>query len=285
MQEMVDEKNTYTRTVYRLARLALVLRLLAGQTVRSCFRPLAISGRRMRWLLPILFLALAGCEVVPTSTPAPQHPSGQTAQTSDSDRRQRAEIAAKQFVNVVETVEPVAEAECRRRTSGANCDFLIVVDNRPNQPPNAFQTVDKFGRPVVAFNLALIASVQNADELAFVMGHETAHHILGHLERTRSNAIAGAVILSGLASLSGANAEGIRNAEELGAAVGARSYSKDFELEADALGTVITERAGFNAVRGAAFFTRIPDPGNRFLGSHPPNSARIEIVRRTAARL
>ena len=27
----------------------------------------------------------------------------------------------------------------------------------------------------------------------------------------------------------------------------------------------------------------IPDPGEKFLGSHPPNAARIAIVRRTAA--
>jgi len=56
-------------------------------------------------------------------------------------------------------------------------------------------------------------------------------------------------------------------------------------LEADRLGTVITARAGFNPVRGAEFFNRIPDPGNRFLGTHPPNAARMEIVRRTAAGL
>jgi predicted Zn-dependent protease len=67
--------------------------------------------------------------------------------------------------------------------------------------------------------------------------------------------------------------------------VGARTYSKDFELEADALGTVISMRAGFDPIRGAAFFTRIPDPGNRFLGTHPPNAQRIETVRRVAAGL
>ncbi|WP_417605093.1 M48 family metallopeptidase [Primorskyibacter flagellatus] len=239
----------------------------------------------MRWLLPIALLLFAGCEVIETPAPPPQKTSAQAAQPSDAARRLRAQRAAQQFVSVVNIMEPIAESECRRRAPGMNCDFLIVVDDRPGQPPNAFQTLDRSGRPVVAFNLALIASVENADELAFVMGHEASHHILGHLARSRNNAIAGAVILSGLASLSGADAAGIRSAEEFGAAVGARTYSKDFELEADELGTIITSRAGFNAIRGAAFFTRIPDPGNRFLGSHPPNSARIDIVRRTAARL
>ena len=166
-----------------------------------------------------------------------------------------------------------------------NCDFNIVVDDRPGQPPNAFQTLDKQGRPVVAFTLALIADARNEDELAFVLGHETAHHIAGHIARQQQNAVAGAVIFAGLATLSGGGSEAVRAAQRLGAEVGARSYSKDFELEADALGTVITARAGFDPLRGAEFFTRIPDPGDKFLGTHPPNASRIDVVRRTVAGL
>ncbi|WP_306005911.1 M48 family metallopeptidase [Aquicoccus porphyridii] len=227
----------------------------------------------------ILIVGLAGC-VAPTP---PQAPAAQPA--AGAEARLSAQRAARQFVDVVETVEPVAERECRARLPRANCDFLIVVDDRPGQPPNAFQTVDKTGRPVLAFTLALIADARNADEMAFVMSHEAAHHIAGHLPRQQQNAAAGAVIFAGLAVLTGADASGVRSAQDLGAAVGARSYSKEFELEADALGTVIARTAGYDPVRGAAFFTRIPDPGNRFLGTHPPNAARIETVRRVNSRL
>jgi Zn-dependent protease with chaperone function len=38
-------------------------------------------------------------------------------------------------------------------------------------------------------------------------------------------------------------------------------------------------------VRGAEYFNRVPDPGNRFLGTHPPNADRIRVVRQTAAGL
>jgi Zn-dependent protease with chaperone function len=243
----------------------------------------------MRFLIPFLLFALAACEVVPTLEPLPRTLPQSTPQRVDTPSsnalRGRADQAARNFVQVVQTVEPVAERECRRVAPGMNCDFLIVVDDRPGQPPNAFQTLSRDGRPIVAFNLALIASVENADELAFVMGHESAHHIMGHLARSQQNAAVGAVIFSGLAAMSGANADSVRSAEEFGAAVGARSYSKDFELEADRLGTAITMRAGYDAVRGSAFFGRIPDPGNRFLGTHPPNSQRMELVRRTAESL
>lgn len=241
----------------------------------------------MRRLLPLIFLALAACAELPApgpaSDPAVQPVPSPVAATSASQLR--ANQAARQFVDVVETVEPVAEQLCRERTTGMNCDFQIVVDDRPDQPANAFQTVDRFGRPILAFNVAMIASVRNADELAFVMGHEAAHHIQDHLSKTRESATVGAVVFAGIAAISGAEAEIVRNAEQLGAAVGARTYSKEFELEADTLGTVIAHRAGFDPVRGAAFFSRIPDPGDRFLGTHPPNAARQEAVRRTAAQI
>ena len=240
----------------------------------------------MRWLIVAAFAALAACDVAPvTQAPVPSQPRAEQPRMSEQEARSRAGIAARQFVAVVETVEPVAERECRRLAPGANCDFQIVVDDRMGLPPNAFQTVDRNGRPILAFNLALIASVENADELAFVMGHEAAHHVLGHLGRTQQNAAVGATILSGLVALGGADAAVVQSAEQIGASLGARTYSKEFELEADRLGTIITARAGYNPVRGAQFFNKIPDPGNRFLGSHPPNAARMDIVRRTAAAL
>lgn len=227
-----------------------------------------------------LILGLSACEVAPIGTSGPSPVSTAAQPLSPSER-----TSARSFVRVVQTLEPVAERECRARTQNVNCDFNIVVDDRPNQPANAYQTLDRQGRPIIAFTLALIADARNEDELAFVMGHEAAHHIAGHIGRQQQNAVAGAVIFAGLATLSGGDANAVRSAQELGAQVGARSYSKDFELEADALGTVITKRAGYNPIRGAEFFTRIPDPGDKFLGTHPPNASRIDVVRRTAAGL
>ena len=222
---------------------------------------------------------VAACEPIPASGPMTSQPV-QNAQPALNGQQ-----TTRNFLRVLQTVEPVAERECRARTSGINCDFNIVVDDRPDQPANAYQTEDKAGSPVIAFTLALIADARNEDELAFVMGHEAAHHIEGHIARQQQNAVAGAVIFAGLASLSGGDSSAVETAQRLGAQVGARTYSKDFELEADALGTIITARAGYNPLRGAEFFTRIPDPGDRFLGTHPPNASRLDTVRRTAAGL
>ncbi len=226
---------------------------------------------------------LAGCDAVIVAPP--QHGGEPTTISAPAPIPREDRAMARTFVEVVNQVKPVAERECRNRSPQLNCNFLIVVDDRPGIPANAFQTLDERGRPIIGFTLALIADARNADELAFVLAHEAAHHIENHLGRQRQNATLGAVVFGQLAGVTGSNAEAIRTAQELGAAVGARSYSKEFELEADRLGTIIAARAGYNPVRGAEFFFRVPDPGNRFLGTHPPNAERVAVVRQTAASL
>ncbi|WP_299546955.1 M48 family metallopeptidase [uncultured Tateyamaria sp.] len=237
--------------------------------------------RLLAALTTLAFVAACDDLVVtsaPTGGPAP------VARDVPDELRTRQQ-STRAFAEVVRRVEPVAERECKARTQGMNCDFKIVVDDRANAPSNAFQTLDDEGRPILVFTLRLIDEARNADELAFVMGHEAAHHVSGHIARQRENAAAGAVIFGGLATLTGGDPNAIESAQRIGAQVGARTYSKDFELEADALGTVITAAAGYDPVNGAEFFNRIPDPGDRFLGTHPPNAQRIETVRRTAAGL
>jgi predicted Zn-dependent protease len=231
-------------------------------------------------LLAALFL-LSGC----IAGYPPADPVAPVLPVAATPGRLVPQEAAALFVSVVSRVEPVAEALCRQRSAEVNCDIRIVVDDRPGQPPNAFQTVDRTGRPIVGFTIALIADTRNADEIAFVMGHEAAHHLLNHIPKRQQSAAGAAMLAGALARANGADAEGIRQAQAFGAEVGARSYSKEFELEADALGAEIALMAGYDPIRGAAFFSRLPDPGDRFLGSHPPNAERQAQVARVVARL
>ncbi len=238
----------------------------------------------MKLLLPLLaLLALAGCvvpsEPVPQPAPVsgPDYPAGTVRLSSDQ--------AARNFVTAIKAVEPVAERLCRERTRNVSCDFRIVVDDRPNQPANAFQTLEADGRPVLGFTLGLIADARNVHEIAFVIGHEAAHHILGHIPQVQRSASQGALLAGILVAAGGGGAGAVQSAQQIGASLGARRYSKEFELQADALGVEITERAGFSALTGAEFFSRIPDPGDQFLGSHPPNAERMAVVRRSVAAL
>lgn len=228
-------------------------------------------------------VALSACVPVgaPPVQPAPQPVSAPSAAPPVLSSR----MAARNFVAVVERLEPVTEEICRARTRGVNCDFLIVVDDRPGQPPNAFQTLDAQGRPILGFTLALIADARNPDEIAFVLGHEAAHHILGHLPQTAANAQGAATMAAILAAATGATRERAQQMANMAATVGARSYAKEFELQADAMGAEIAYLSGYDPLLGTGFFDRLPDPGDRFLGTHPPNGQRKAVVARVVDRL
>jgi len=230
-----------------------------------------------------LILLVAGC-VAPEPQTAPQT-ARQTAPDTTPSGLPTPETAADNFFAVVARVEPVAEAVCRERAPRLPCDFQIVVDGRPWLPPNAYQTLDRRGRPIVAFTIALVASAQNRDELAFILGHEAAHHIQGHLPKARASAKRAAVLAGAQAQAEGRSRRDVRRAQSVGAEIGRRIFSKAFELEADALGTVIAFRAGYDPARGAAYFQRLPDPGDVFLGTHPPNAERVATVRRVLGQL
>ena len=197
-----------------------------------------------------------------------------------------ARSTARAFVAVLNRMEPAVERECLvRRAAAINCDFQFVVVDDPSLEVNAFQEVDRFGRPVIGFTLALIAAARNADELAFVVGHEASHHILQHINQKNASAARGAEILGVLAAASGGDAQAIQVAQRAGAQLGSRYYSKDWELQADYLGAIITASAGYDPMHGAQFFLRIPDPGDRVLGSHPSSASRIAMVQKATRDL
>ncbi|TRW97699.1 M48 family metalloprotease [Paracoccus sp. M683] len=228
-------------------------------------------------------LGVASCAPLPDAgvTTVPAGDAGKPVVAAPSpDRGASATEAARSFVAVMRKMEPAVEREClQRRTQPINCDFQFVVDDRAGLEPNAFQTVDATGRPIIGFTLSLIAAARNADELAFVVGHEASHHILGHLDQKSRAATAGAVLGSILGAYTGDGAV-IRTAQQIGASISTRSFSKEWELQSDYLGAIITLNAGYDPRNGARFFERIPDPGDRILGSHPSRAARIAQVER-----
>ena len=231
----------------------------------------------MRIIPLIVVLALAGCTLKPVAR--------SPVEMAQEARVLKAEDVPERFAIAVRRMRPVLRATCKSTSPDSNCDFLIAIDPDPDSAPNAFQTVNEEGQPILAFTLTLLEDMYNADEVAFVIGHEGAHHILRHLERQDQSVRGGATLFEVLAAALGGSNRSVDAASEIGAAVSRRNYSKTFELEADRLGAQMTQKAGFDAVRGAAYFTRIPDVGNRFFGTHPRNSDRIAGVKAAVAEL
>ncbi|MDN3710914.1 M48 family metalloprotease [Paracoccus cavernae] len=148
-----------------------------------------------------LSLVVAGC-VAPGQMPYPPLPEAGSQPSANlpaanlpvpsRDFANSPQESARGFAEVIRKMEPAVERECvQRRTQPINCDFQFVVDDRAGLEPNAFQTVDSTGRPIIGFTISLIAEARNADELAFVVGHEASHHILGHINRKSTAASAG----------------------------------------------------------------------------------------------
>ncbi|WP_299364572.1 M48 family metalloprotease [uncultured Paracoccus sp.] len=249
-------------TVRTLAAGALMATILSG-----CVAPVVVTQ------------PARGPVQVPVARTQPE-----PAATAPAPAYQSPEEAARSFVTVIRTMEPAIERECLlRRTTPINCDYQFVVDDRPGLEPNAFQTIGRDGRPVIGFTLSLLAAAQNDDEIAFVVGHEASHHILNHLSQRQNAASAGAVILTGIAAASGVDPSSLEVAQRVGAQVGARYYSKEWELQSDYLGAIIAFKGGYDPARGARFFARMPDPGDRILGSHPSRAAREQQVTRAVA--
>jgi predicted Zn-dependent protease len=239
------------------------------------------------WSVLALVLTLAGCVQPASLPPLPPAPGQSAPRSAAESAKLQAEGKRKalMFIEAAQKMQPVATQICRQKHIARNCQFQIVIDPRPGLPANAYQTLDTLQRPVIALTLALLADARDADEIAFVMGHEAAHHILGHLALQDQTARAAAQAAGDEAAALGASAAQVRRAQEQGAARSTLGYSKQFELQADALGAEIAYRAGFNPLRGAAFFDRLPEPHRGTKSTHPDNRTRKALVAKVMARL
>lgn len=226
--------------------------------------------------------ALSGCVAYQTPQPAPQRPQPAARTELSSDRRA-------DFRGAAARIESTAQAMCREASPGAagrRCDFEYRLVDDPRLGPNAFQTLDRDGRPVVAMTTQLVAATANGDEIAFILGHESAHHIADHIARTQSQAMTGALVLGALATLGNAPDDVVSDMMDLGAALGGRAYSQSYELEADRLGAYIAARAGYDPGRGALVFARpVLASGGGLLSTHPASAQRQTAAAATAAEI
>ncbi|WP_343565028.1 M48 family metalloprotease [Kiloniella sp. b19] len=86
--------------------------------------------------------------------------------------------------------------------------------------------------------------LQEDNKLSLVIAHEIAHNAMGHLDAKRANAAAGQVggfIFDIALAVVGVNTGGAFS--DLGGAIGATTYSQEFESEADYVGMYIMARA------------------------------------------
>lgn len=130
----------------------------------------------------------------------------------------------------------------------------------------------------IGVNTGLFRSVQNDDQLAAVIGHEVGHVMARHAAERYSQAIAAQVGLS--AAGQAIDSQAAMQAMGIGAQLGAMSYSRKHELEADRLGVDLMARAGYRPAEALTLWrnmasNRTGGQPPQILSTHPSDSTRI----------
>lgn len=154
-------------------------------------------------------------------------------------------------------------------------------------------TLNAFAMPggYIGVHTGLIMAAQSESELASVLAHEISHVTQHHLARqlnTQSQAqlpMLLSLAVAILASRAHAGGDFAQGALLAGQAAGIQhqlNYSRDFEREADRLGIVLLERAGFDIRGMPSFFERLQKFGRLYennapgyLRTHPLTTERI----------
>jgi Zn-dependent protease with chaperone function len=150
--------------------------------------------------------------------------------------------------------------------------FMGVV---PNDQINALSD----GSNIVVYS-GLIRYVENDDELAFVVAHEIAHNVLGHIGKKRGNVLLGSVLDVLILATTGVSTGGAFGQ------VGGAAFSKGFEFEADYAGLYIAARAGYDVSSAANFWRRLAaeypkSMEKAFAASHPSTPERFVAMEKT----
>lgn len=134
----------------------------------------------------------------------------------------------------------------------------------------------------IAFYYGILAKLKlDDDEVATIMGHEVAHALLEHARERMGKTLAtrGAIELG--AALFGLGGAGTTLANMGGQLLTLR-FSRDDESEADALGLVLSAKAGYKPAAGVSLWQKMMAANKgappQWLSTHPSGDSRIREI-------
>ncbi|MGH9899412.1 MAG: M48 family metallopeptidase, partial [Pyrinomonadaceae bacterium] len=140
-------------------------------------------------------------------------------------------------------------------------------------------------------NRGLILAARNEGELAGVMAHEISHVALRHgtAQASKSYIAQGALGALGAILGGGVGAQVAQEVGGLGASTLFLKFSRDFETQADVLGSQIMTRAGYDPRDLANMFRTLQSQsgsrGPQFLSDHPNPTNRLERINQESSQL
>ena len=163
------------------------------------------------------------------------------------------------------------------------CDFNLQLT--VDQGINAYADGDN-----ITVTRGMMQFAQRDTELALVLGHELAHNIMGHIQAKKQNATTGAVVGALIDILAGSQGIGTGGTfMQNGSALGASSYSQEFEMEADYVGLYILALTDeYDITEAPSFWRRMAtmNPASITLAqSHPTTAQRFVALEQTIAEI
>ena len=163
---------------------------------------------------------------------------------------------------------------------GYRWEFVLIQDN----------SINAWAMPggKIAFYTGILPITYNEAGIAVVMGHEIAHAVLNHGQQRMSAAMIQQFGFVGLSLLTAGQTAMTQNILLTSFGVGSElfgtlPFSRQHELEADHLGTILMAIAGYNPNEAPLLWERMASlPGGRvpeFLSTHPSDEQRIRNLR------
>lgn len=139
------------------------------------------------------------------------------------------------------------------------------------------------GEKIVLFK-GIMRVLDKDEELAVVLGHEYAHAMLLHINKRQSNMFLGLLVDVLISGATGVSTEGAFSE------IGAKAYSKDFELEADYAGLYLAHRAGYDVSQAANVWRKMAIENSSsimrsYSSTHPSSPKRFLAQEQTYAEI
>ncbi len=148
----------------------------------------------------------------------------------------------------------------------------------------------------------LLHYLDSEEEVAAVVAHEIGHHLGDHISEKKTNATIGAILgglIMGAAMVAGgydpaydhtnAGGQALSESMNVGAAIGALSYSKSQEREADLLAAYILARAGYDLDRAGEVWVVLAQMDDTthasLLDTHPAGPERVVAWEKAVAEV
>ena len=159
----------------------------------------------------------------------------------------------------------------------------LYITDRGQPHPNAFAGYVQDGY-IVAININMIDMLAtNPSMYAALLAHEIAHNVKKHHEATENRRavlqVGGAAVGVALGVISGPIAGGLTSVT---ASLIDYRFSREQEMEADALGVQLMHQAGYPLDGAILFYEKLSESseqGLSFLSSHPGGEERIAHVK------